>query len=747
MVAGSMMTCAPPAPLRTAEPPPALAHRLDRPRMTAEVAAPGFIARMCKRCGGDPRRLRWTVAGSRWHAPCQNWQMAERPGSGLAAVLSEELTACRKRGIERLDVASHNQHPVPAPELERLAAEYVAATHSPLHGRIPQLKYLLRDATAALGEENEMDARLVATLFFGDSQHRVTKSAGELLDVAQRQFGYDNPVRFREARHAAFDNFAEFLQRFVAGASPALEEDEAPAGAAVEQARPVLPPVDHTDGPPAPEVEQHIASTGYIDNGDHFVTLLSQAENITIVGYTNESLASMLRIALARKRAAMLRPDGCWSSIRVVFLDDDLLDRVNDERSHADPGEARSLRRRLGVYGRRTVRIFLRSLPSRATWAVYDSPHFPPLIGTLFEMPDRRHIVHLVVRRQQRSGSDHLYLELDDTRGHYFSQVFKEIVDSSTDDNKLVPAGHVVGGERFRTTKTRLRRHVLADGSRLRDWLPMVLVITWQMRDGRAEPMLQLRTQRNATRELDRFTHLAGHITQDRPAVSRLEFGLEDQLPITTAAQRVQMETGESDAGALTPLATGKYFHHDKEHLFFFVYACRLLDGLHLWPEAEMSALSVPELLSIRENQVLRNALALCQAPPPRRQVRGAAFEIVAQNLILHGHPEIAGKLTEAGTARVADLNAITAELSSLEEQTRQIWPAYKGDTEVVGLSGFQFREFFRTLLPFYRSVGVHGAAEHLTLMSDNHVKRAAADRLSALYDDERVMESIPIEL
>lgn len=671
--------------------------------------------------------------------------MAERPGSELTAVLSEELTACRKRGIERLDVRTHNQQPVPAPELDRLATEYATAVRSPLHGRIPQLMYLLRDAIAAFRVENEMDAQLVSALFFGDSLNRVNKSAGELLDIAQRQSGYDSPVRFRQTRHAAFDSFAEFLPRFVASiSSAAVEEDEASADAVPEETGPALPQANHNDSPLAPEVQRHVASTGYIDNGDHFVTLLSQAENITIVGYTNESLASMLRLALARKRAAMLRPDGCWSSVRVVFISEDLLDHVNDERGYPDPGEARLLRRRLAVYGRRTVRIFLRSLPGRASWAIYDSSYFPPLIGTLFEMPDGQRIVQLLIRRRQRSGSDHLYLELDDTRGHYFSAVFDEIVDSSVDDNKLVPVGRVVDGERFRTTSTRYRRNVLVDGSRARDWLPMILVITWQMRAGRAEPLLQLRTRRNATRELDRFTHLAGHITQDKSAAVGLEFGLEDHLPTTTAAQRVQMETGESDPGELKPLVTGKYFHPDKEHLFFFVYTCRLPDGLQLWPRAEMFALSVPELLSIRENQVLRNALALCQAPPSRGQAREHAFEIVAQNLILHGYADIAGRLTEA---RTADLDAIAAELGDLKERTTQTWSAYEGDAEIVGLAGFQFREFFRTLLPCYGSVGVPGAAEHLTLVRDDEIKRAAAGRLSVLYDDERVMESIPIEL
>lgn len=686
------------------------------------------------------------LAGSRWRSPCQNWRMAERHESDPAKVLSEELGSCRKRGIERLDVNSHNQQPLVVPELDRLAAQYAAATLSSLHGRVQQLKYLLRDAIAAFRDENETDAQLVSALFFGDSLHRVTKSAGELLDIAQRQFGYDNPVRFRVVRHAAFDTFAEFLSRFVADTSPvpAVEGDVFP-----DEAERTLPQQNHVDSALAPEAQQHITSTGYIDNGDHFVTLLSQADRVTIVGHTNETLASMLRLALARKQAAMLRPDSCWSSLRIVFLGEDLLDRVYDERGYPDPAEARLQRRRFAVYGRRTVRVFLRTLPPRVTWAIHDSPNYPPLVGTLFEMPDGQRIVHLIVRRRQRSASDHLYLELDDTRGRYFSAVFDEIVESSLDDNKLVPVG-AVDGERFRASSVRRRRNVLVDASKGTGWLPMILVVTWQMRDGQAEPLLQLRTQRNSIRERYGFTHLAGHITQDSMAVTGLEFGLSDRLPMTTATQRVQMETGESDPVQLAPLITGKYFHPDKEHLFFFVYTCRLPDGSKLWPRAEMSALSIPELLSIRENQVFRRALDLCQAPALRQarsRRRARAFEIVAQNLILHGYPDIAQRLIEAGAGASADLGPLVAEFAEIERRTRQTWPAYEEDVEVVGLSGFQFRNFFSALLPCYASVGVPGAAEHIRLVREDNVKRAAAERLSQLYDDEDVMESIPIEL
>jgi hypothetical protein len=61
-------------------------------------------------------------------------------------------------------------------------------------------------------------------------------------------------------------------------------------------------------------------------------------------------------------------------------------------------------------------------------------------------------------------------------------------------------------------------------------------------------------------------------------------------------------------------------------------------------------------------------------------------------------------------------------------------------------LSGFQFREFFTTLLPFYARIGVPGAAEQLAL-TEEEPKRAALARLSRLYHDQRVMESIAIEL
>ena len=85
--------------------------------------------------------------------------MTASPGRSLAEDLSLELAACRKRGIERLDVASHNQSPVQRPELQCLADEYLAATGRRAPSRIAQLKYLFRDAITAFEAENDADAQ------------------------------------------------------------------------------------------------------------------------------------------------------------------------------------------------------------------------------------------------------------------------------------------------------------------------------------------------------------------------------------------------------------------------------------------------------------------------------------------------------------------------------------------------------------------------------------------------------------
>jgi hypothetical protein len=680
------------------------------------------------------------------HRPWQNCEVPDDPDDGLVAAIAEELAACRQRGIERLDLSSHNQNPVPTPVLQSLASEYVTARQLHAYGRISQLKYLFRDAIKAFAAENEADAQLVGDLFFGDSQNRITKSAGELLDIARKRSGYRTEALFRQARRDALTEFARFLPDFVEDTKRG-NPGNAGAGGEASGSVSVLPQlrVTPTDSVPDLEVQHHGVMTGYVVNGEYFMRLLAEAVNATIIGFTNENLASMLRAALERKRAALLRPDACWDSLRIVFLSDQLLDLVNDERrEYPDREEVLKQRRRAAVQGRRTVSNFLRSLPS-ARWTTYESYYFPPLIGTLFEMPNGQRIIQLLIRRPQRSAEDHLYLQLEDTQGNYLSAAFEEIAHSSVDDTKVVPVGFPAS-ERFRVVSTRYRQNVLRDGSRANGWLPLVLVVTWRTRNGQAEPLLQLRTQLNAARELNRLSHLSGYILDDDRR-QMPEFGLDDGVSLRAARRRVQMETSEEDSGTLRPLGTSSYLHSDKEHLFFFVYSCEFPEGFQLSWQAEMSPVSVAEILSIRGNQALRLARALCESPPMRRRARADAFEIAALNLILHGHAEVAQKMMDAASRGTGGIAQVAPEVRALEEHTRQSWPGIEQETVLMGLSGLQYREFFSLLLPYYARVGVPGAADHLRHIENDEGTRQAIARLAELYHDEVVMESIPLEL
>jgi hypothetical protein len=289
---------------------------------------------------------------------------------------------------------------------------------------------------------------------------------------------------------------------------------------------------------------------------------------------------------------------------------------------------------------------------------------------------------------------------------------------------------------------------VLKDGSLASGWLPLVLILTWRRRNGRAEPLVQLRTQLNASREFDRLGHLSGHILQDDLASQASEFGLDDAGPVTAAWRRIQMETGEESRGELRPLGTHRYMYPDKEHLFFFVYGFEFQEeAFQRSRQLEIYPVPLPELLSIRENQALRMTLLLCESPPARSQVRADAFEIATLNLTLHGHAEVARRLAMAAGQGAAAIARVEPEIRAIEEQTRQTSPGLQRGTVVMGLPGLQYREFFTLLLPFYSSVGAPDAAEYLRVVNGDQEKRLAVTRLSELYHDEGVMESIQLEL
>lgn len=646
--------------------------------------------------------------------------------------IATELGDCRQRGLDWLDHSTTSQVKVRAEGLQRLAEAYVAARELVAAGRIAQIKILLRDGIAELSRQgHETDAQLLADLFFGETANGPIRPPGELLKRARNRTGDSTDTRFRERRSTVMRSFAQFLITFAT----VVPDGHAPAGRAA-----------------SPLAQAHQVTTGYVGQNEHFIERLAEAVNVTIIGITNERLVTILQEALRRKRAAG-QPDAFWGSLRIVFLGQSLLEAVDDEREEfQDSREALRQRRQEAVWARRSLVCFLRRAQS-TRWALYEYSYLPLLTGCLLEFDNGKSMVHLLIRRPRRPTADHRFIEMEDLRDQYFSAVFEDIVRDSAEDNMVVPVG-VPTGMSFQCKEIRLHKNVLKDRSDATGWLPVVLVVTSRQRGGHVEAMLQLRTEDNSARELNRLSHLCSHILQQdrvqqagRPTAAP-SFGLSDEIPRRAARRLVLEDTGDDQAALLSPVTTGSYLHPDKEHLFFFVFSLKLPEGSHFPRRAEMHAFPLAELLAVRESQVLRMAAQLCQTTGVPQRSWAAAADVVALNLALHDHGELGERIRGLAGAPPAELAGTLAGIDWLvTERTTPSWASASREVPLTGIAGWQYREFFSVLLPLYVEMGVHGAADLRAATLAGNGKRAVLARLAGLYQDEDLMALMPIEV
>jgi hypothetical protein len=647
--------------------------------------------------------------------------------------IAEDLADCRQRGLDWLDRKTTNQQPVPAEALQQLAGEYVLARQLVAAGRIAQIKVLLRDGIEELMRQgHSADAGLLADLYFGDPADGAIKPPGVLLKIAWQRVGDTTEARFRERRTNVIRSFAHFLIAFAAPEPQALNALMRSATSSEE----------HTQ----------VARLGFVGDNEHFIQLLADAVNVTIIGITNERLAPILQEALRRKRAAG-RPDAFWGSLRIVFLHESLLGAVNDERGTLpDSDVALRQRRQAAKWARRSVRVFLKRSNS-TRWELYEYKYIPPVTGSLLEFGDqkRKKIAHLLMKRPRWGTANHLYVELDDGEDEYFSALFQDVIRHSEVARMIVPVGYPANST-FRCEDDRLHSSVLKDGSGASGWLPMILVVTSKRRGSHVEALLQLRTEQNSGRELNRLSHLGGHVQrEDLPkdaTTAGVSFGLADPVPLRAAQRLVQEVTGVEPESTLRPMATGGFLYPDKEHLFFFVFALELPEGAHFPRHAEIHAFPLPELLSIRANQVLRTAAQLCQATGVSERAWAAAAEIVALNLCLHDYDELGQRLLALiGCPDEARAAMATAISQMVTDRTSPSWMSESREVQLEGLAGWQYREFFSVLLPVYAQVGIDGVGELLNEIRDDERKTFAVGRLRELYQDEHLMASMPFEL
>lgn len=646
--------------------------------------------------------------------------------------LAEELSDCRQRGLDWLDLRTSNQEPTPAVILQDLAKAYVARQHLSAAGRVAEIKVLLQDGIGEFERQGHVsEASLLRDLFFGSSADGTIAAAGVLLRNAREKSG-ENEARFSRRRASVMQSFSKFLIDFTASsfAEPNRSEQE--------------------DAPSA----QALATYGYLDSNEHFIDLLARAVRVTIVGITNEQLPQILEEALRRKRDTH-GIDAFWASLRIVFLGKALLGAVNDERERVqDSAEALGERRRDAVWARSSLWALLKGANSR-NWWMYEYPHVPALNGALLEL-EHSSTVRLLIRAPRQPPERHIYIELENA-AHHFQQVFEDIIHNCESADMIVPVG-APGDSIFHYERSRLQVNALKDGNNAGDWLPMVLVLTSYETAGSKHPYMQLRTSDNSARELGRLSHLTGHILQDdrlRPHgvmldAPPLSFGLADKAPRSAAERIVQEVAGDNISSAIRPMATGAYLYPDKESLFFFVFSLDLPAGIRFPRRAEMHSVSLADLLSLRKIQILRSAAQLCRMSATNdlaEYPQVPAAEVLALNLTLHDETELGRSLKRLAGRSADELHSLAASIESLVAQsgrTSQVRPRLG---RVAGLAGWQHREFFNVLLPQYAEMGISGAREMRDELKADTAKGAAMSTLAELYQDDETIASIPSKL
>jgi hypothetical protein len=665
--------------------------------------------------------------------------------------------------MDHLDYSSHNQRRLSLPELEKLADRH-CALHPPIpRERYVRIKRLLRDALDTMHVDSASDADLIRGVFFGDFADRVSAPPRELFEQTMRTFRAQKPDLFRKHVDQAVLDFAHFLPDFVRredakqAAQPPQAGGEHPPPAAAAR----IPHWIDAEVGAAADAEAGTVLIGNVNQRQRFTELLALARSVTIIGSTNEALAHILDQALKRMREMRGDAGAFWREIRVVFLDDALLNYLSDERPTApDRSEARRQRQISATYGRRSVSAFLRR-NSEGRWQIFESPAFPPVVGTLFELPTGERLVHLLVRRPTRDGSEAMYVEFADTARQYFSGVFEDVVRRCVNDNKTVPIGVPHDGA-FHVQRRQYRDRILQGGSGATGWVPQVLIITWQLRDGAAEPLLQFRRPGIAAKyHLDTLSHPVGTMlesdlapgpeTSQQAVASGQVIRLHDQSPRIAAMRRLRVETGDDRPGELYPLDTGGYLNHDMEHLYFFIFTCEFPDEYQFPGRSEIYRVPLPELVSIRNYQVLRKAALLCslEDPLPER-IRADAFEIASLNLLLHGHADLGARVAEAGSRPPRDTGEahLAADLARLEEIAKpKPWVSGGRDVELRGLAGFHYREFFSQLLPVYAEIRVPEAKELLVEINQDPARLSAVSRLAALYHSQQAIPHMSVEL
>ncbi|HLX56785.1 MAG TPA: TIR domain-containing protein [Ktedonobacteraceae bacterium] len=505
---------------------------------------------------------------------------------------------------------------------------------------------------------------------------------------------------------------------------------------------------------------QFVARLG--TNREQFIQRLSQAARVTIIGITHEKLIEYLQQALDIKKREQ-GPEAFWLSIRIIFPSEAVLAVVFDDLVTEFPKriEANLKRTRIAGQAKRAISYFLIREGHPQHWYLYEYDFMLPFTGAIFEMQDGQKVVQIATIRPGYKTHEHLFFEFSSEASivAYYQAAFEEIIHHSLEQDEIVLVGtpQFQGGYGFICQHARFRRSVLLPNPDSKDWLAAVLIILWHEVDGKAKPLLQIRTSENATRELDRLSNLSGYINQqdcqEFDTGKSREFLLLPSAYENATRRELQEELDIKDFTWPKPELVGeaRFYYPDRENLYFYICRVKIDFPLHwIQPVAQLRDWTFQEILKVREYQVLSMACTLLDMDKNHLRQLNLAIQVMYDNLILHRQMAIAQRLiatVQLTENEEKDFQELQKELRALMIHCQVKYDFNGKRRTVLGLAGLQYREFFSVLVPVYASLGVEGAAEYLEWLRTDEVVSISFERLQAHYANAQSIHDAILDL
>lgn len=274
--------------------------------------------------------------------------------------------------------------------------------------------------------------------------------------------------------------------------------------------------------------------------GEQFVERLADADELTIVGLTNENLVRHLERALRKRQR---QGKGFWTSLMVVFASKEFLDKLPEERSTSGTSRTPDQRSALLEAGKSAVARFLlahgKDCPEQ--WSCHEYPGQLPFVGCLFRVGDQS-LLRIALILPGIDMKEAFYIELASGSTPFFEQLHKALTIVCNNSTPLVEWVLRGRGERHTYAVDGLVNLTRLDAA----WdacVPVVLVIlNLRGAQGRVA-LLQKRTLYNAADKFETYSNLSGWVT-DRDLLDAL-----DVIPTPNYLAR-SYEKKNSDAGA-----------------------------------------------------------------------------------------------------------------------------------------------------------------------------------------------------